>query len=285
MKSYYHVSSHGLEKNDIFKNREDFIAGMNDVAICLIGCPISILAFCLMSNHFHFILYGTYEECRIFVQEYKRKCAMRMRRSAGEVKGLKGVQVQIDEIDSMEYLRNAIAYVLRNPLAAGIFLMPYHYPWSSASLYFSNHAVMGGELLCAMSERKRNRILKSCLSVPDNYRIDAQGVILPGCYVDVQAVERIFGHPSRLMHFLARKIESDIELHMGIADKVIMTDQDILTQLPVLIREHFSKDCLEQLSVEQRIKLCPLLKRNFGAGAKQIARLTRLGVDVVAKLV
>ena len=99
------MSSHGLEKNDIFKNREDFIAGMNDVAICLIGCPISILAFCLMSNHFHFILYGTYEECRIFVQEYKRKCAMRMRRSAGEVKGLKGVQVQIDEIDSMEYLK------------------------------------------------------------------------------------------------------------------------------------------------------------------------------------
>lgn len=24
-KGYYHVSSHGLEKNDIFKSREDFI--------------------------------------------------------------------------------------------------------------------------------------------------------------------------------------------------------------------------------------------------------------------
>ena len=40
--------------------------------------------------------------------------------------------------------------------------------------------------------------------------LDAQGMILPACYVDVQAVERIFGHPSRLMHLLARKIESDI---------------------------------------------------------------------------
>ena len=28
MKGYYHVSSHGLERNDIFKSREDFIAGM-----------------------------------------------------------------------------------------------------------------------------------------------------------------------------------------------------------------------------------------------------------------
>ena len=88
MKGYYHVSSHGLEKNDIFKSREDFIAGMNDIAICILGFDIQILCFCLMSNHFHFLLYGTSEECRRFADEYKRRCAMGMRLRSGEVQGL-----------------------------------------------------------------------------------------------------------------------------------------------------------------------------------------------------
>ena len=58
MKGYYHVSSHGLERNDIFKSREDFIQGMNDVAICVLGYDVLILCFCLMSNHFHFCSTG-----------------------------------------------------------------------------------------------------------------------------------------------------------------------------------------------------------------------------------
>lgn len=66
MKGYYHISSHGLEKNVIFKKKEDFIAGMNDIAICVLGFDVIILCFCLMSNHFHFVLYGTLPECRRF---------------------------------------------------------------------------------------------------------------------------------------------------------------------------------------------------------------------------
>ena len=45
MKGYYHISSHGLEKNDIFKKKEDFVAGMNDIAICVLGFDVIILCF------------------------------------------------------------------------------------------------------------------------------------------------------------------------------------------------------------------------------------------------
>ena len=284
-KGYYHVCSHGLEKNDIFKTHEEFVQGMNDVAICVLGFDVIILAFCLMSNHFHFVLYGTLEDCVLFANEYKRKCALRMRLKTGEVKGLKGVEIQVNEIDSKEYLENVIAYVLRNPLAAGINIMPYYYRWSSAVLYFNKTEEQVDEKLNEMSERKRQRILKSCLSVSDNYVVDGHGMILPVCYVDYAEVERIFGHPSRLMMQIARKIETDVEIRMGVADQVVMTDQEILTQMKILLRSEFGKESIEQLSMEQRIKLCRLLKRNFRAGVKQIARLTRIGVDVVSKVV
>ena len=284
MKGYYHVSSHGLEKNDIFKSKQDFISGMNDIAICILGFDVSILCFCLMSNHFHFLLYGTQEECRKFSEEYKRRCAMRMR-LAGEVQGLKDVQVRLDFIDDQLYLENVIAYILRNPIAAGIWMMPYHYRWSSISLYFRGDDSPKGTRIGDLSNRQRFRILKSRLELPGDYVMDDQGMILPSCYVDSASVEKIFGHPARLMMALARKIENDVELKFGVANDVTMTDQEILTQMKDLIKKEFGKDSISQLSAEQRISLCLMLKRNFRAGVTQIARLTRIDPAVVAKIV
>lgn len=285
-KGYYHVSSHGLESNDIFKSRRDFVQGMNDIALSVLGFDVCILAFCLMSNHFHFVLYGTLEECRKFALEYKRRCGIRMRITCGEVKGMKDVEMSINFIGSQEYLENVIAYVLRNPIAAGIMIVPYHYMWSSAFLYFGAPIHQGGERLNDMSERKRFSILKSRTStLPDNYLVDESGMILPSCYVDVQAVERIFRHPARFMVSLARKVENDVEVMMGLAESVSMTDQELLTQMNVLVKLEFCKDSIFQLTMEERMKLCLLLKRNFRAGVKQIARVTRLSSDVVAKIV
>ena len=278
------MSSHGLEKNDIFKRREDFIAGVNDLAICVLGFDVSILCFCLMSNHFHFLLYGTERECMMFSQEYKRRCAMRMR-AAGDVQAMRNVEIHVDRVDGQEYLENVIAYILRNPIAAGIFMMPYHYPWSSVSLYFNGGMVSEGVRLNDMSERKRFRVLKSRVAVPDTYMVDENGMILPSCYMSAEFVEKVFRHPARLMAALARKIEVDVELRLGIADNVGMTDQEILTQMNELIKTEFGKESISQLSMEQRLRLCCLMKRNFRAGVKQISRIARLDPDVVAKIV
>lgn len=284
-KGYFHVSSHGLETNDIFKSREDFVQGMNDIALCVLGYDVCILAFCLMSNHFHFVLYGELEECRRFAEEYKRRCGMRLRLGSGEVKGLKYVRVQIDMIDSREYLENAIAYVLRNPLAAGVFMMPYHYEWSSISLYFSGACQPVGIKLNDLSVRKRLSILRSHQATPDTYMVDDNGMILPQCYVNVKMVENIFRHPARLMMAVARKIEKDVEVRLGIAENISITDQELLTQMNELIRLEFGCSSLYQLPMQDRLKLCTLLKRNFRAGVKQIARVIRLSPEIVDKVV
>ena len=284
-KGYFHVSSQGLARNDIFKSKENFIQGMNDVALCVLGYDVAILAFCLMSNHFHFVLYGLAEECGRFAEEYKRRCGMRMRQFTGEVKGLKEVRLQIDAIDSIEYLENAIAYVLRNAMMAGVRVMPYNYRWSSASLYFRDEKSPIGEKLNDMSERKRFRVLRSRLSVPDTYMVDENGMICPSCYVRVDMVEKVFRYPSRLLAILGRKVENDVELSFGIAQQITMTDQELLTQVNELVRLEFCKSSIYQLTIDERVKLCLSLKRNFGAGVKQIARVTRLSPDIVEKVV
>lgn len=258
---------------------------MNDIAVCVLGFDVTVIAFCLMSNHFHFVLYGTRTECERFAEEYKRRCAIRMHNGAGDFHAMKEVEVQVFHVASQEYLENVIAYVLRNPIAAGICMMPYHYAWSSMGLYFDGDRQCRGTFLSEMSERKRFRTLKSRMSVPDHYMVDEAGMILPSCYVDVDAVEKIFRHPARLMAAVARKVEAEVEIAFGISDTVNMSYDDIKAQMPDLIKREFGKDSLAQLSMDQRIKLCLLLKRNFRAGVKQIARLTRLDPGVVSKVI
>ena len=85
---YYHISSKALERNNIFHTREDFVTAMNDVAMCSLRFDVRILCFCLMSNHFHFILEGSHEECYAFMAEFKRICSMRMRRGNGDINAL-----------------------------------------------------------------------------------------------------------------------------------------------------------------------------------------------------
>jgi homoaconitase/3-isopropylmalate dehydratase large subunit len=69
------------------------------------------------------------------------------------------------------------------------------------------------------------------------------------------------------------------------ADNVSLTDQEIATQMKELIYKEFQKESLSQLSMEQRLTLCSLLKKNFRAGAKQIARISHLPLHIVEQIV
>lgn len=284
-KKYYHVNSDGMEKEIVFSAVEDFVTGVNDAAVCSLGFEVTILCYCLMSNHFHFVLYGSYEECSQFCSEYKRRCAIRMRQNGGKVKALQNMKMHISAIDDEEYLLNAVAYVLRNPIAARIMAMPHHYPWSSANAYFRWGGVKSGEPVNQLTERKRFRILKSKIDVPDSFRIDAKGMILPECFVDYSHVEKVFGHPSRLLVLLAKRLEADVELRLGIVNQMTVTDAELQTRLLELIQVKYQVASISQLTREQKIRLCSDMRRNFGASAKQIARILRIDIAVVEKVI
>ena len=68
---YYHVYTKGLDSDIIFRDDEDYIAGMNIVAITHFKGSVKILAFVLMSNHFHFVIYGNRVSVIQFINIYK----------------------------------------------------------------------------------------------------------------------------------------------------------------------------------------------------------------------
>ena len=279
------MSSKALEKNDIFQSREDFVMAMNDIALCLLRYDVLILCFCLMNNHFHFVLKGTYQECYAFMNEFKRICAIRMRDRNGEVSGLRDVELHFDLLDTQEYLENAIAYVLRNPLAARIIMMPYFYEWSSILAYFRGRTELSGVRLDTLSIRKRREILRTRHDVvSENYLLTEQGYVNPACYIAAEEVERIFKHPSRLMMALAKKVENEFEIATGAANQIVMVDSELKTHVLELIRTEYGVNALSQLSADDRLRLCLKIRRNFGASVKQIARVLRLSQALVASV-
>ncbi|MEA2005766.1 MAG: transposase [Acidobacteriota bacterium] len=53
---FYHVLNRGNSKQEVFHKKQDFIAFINLIKKAKEKHPISILAYCLMPNHFHFVV-------------------------------------------------------------------------------------------------------------------------------------------------------------------------------------------------------------------------------------
>jgi REP element-mobilizing transposase RayT len=285
-REFYHVCSEGLERRMIFRNREEFVFGMNQVAILCQKYMVTVLCFCLMGNHFHFILSGPFQECLRFGNEYKRMCAMLMRRNQGIEQAMKDVEVQIKRIADRSYLEYAIAYVLRNPMVAGFRLMPHQYPWGSGDMYFRNDYVPAGRKVDSFREKELRKMgIYNIKSIPESYLIDSNGMISPLCYVDYKTVEDLFGHPARLTGLLSARKEAEFEVFLGIADKYNPDMEELKDSVRELIQIEFGVKAVSQLSLEQKMRLCGMMRRNFHASKKQIALITRLNLETISRLV
>lgn len=131
----HHVTQRGVRSMDIFCDDEDrhqylqFIkeeAGRND---------IDVLAWCLMTNHVHFIAVPHTEAslARGFGEAHKRYTRMKNFRDDARgylFQGRFGSCV-LDE----RHLLAAVRYVENNPVAAGMIRYAWDYKWSSAAYH------------------------------------------------------------------------------------------------------------------------------------------------------
>lgn len=75
-KHYWHICTDGLAREIIFKDVKDYIFGMNGVPALSLFYGVTVLAFCLMSNHVHFVVRGFEKGCRTFITAYKKRLSL-----------------------------------------------------------------------------------------------------------------------------------------------------------------------------------------------------------------
>ena len=210
-KSIWLVTTDHLEDGLWFREESDFKVGMNYVAVLAASMPaLAILAFILMSNHVHFIFFGTREDVDAFIDEFKRRYSQYYRKKYGIAKFLKENGVKTDRIPfGNEEPEKAIAYIQMNSVAANICSHPTQYPWGTGNLFF-NATRPKGVRVDSLSERARMKLLHSKVSVSGHWLVGEDGYILPSSYVDIALVEKYFRTPKRMDYFLRNSSDSSV---------------------------------------------------------------------------
>ena len=127
-----HIMHRGNNRQDVFKQDNDYQRFLEDLAIALTNNDCSLHAYVLMTNHFHLLLSPPSETAlscfmqamgrryvRYFNKEYKRSGTLWEGRYRSSL------------IDSERYLLTCYRYIEENPVRAGMVASPEQYTWSS----------------------------------------------------------------------------------------------------------------------------------------------------------
>jgi REP element-mobilizing transposase RayT len=101
-------------------------------------CKVSIIAYCIMDNHYHLIIQNSSGKMSDFFRRVNSEYAHYYRKKYGGRGYVFQDRYKSNIIQDDSYLLVAIAYVLNNPVRAKIRENFLDYKWSSGSLYFSN---------------------------------------------------------------------------------------------------------------------------------------------------
>jgi putative transposase len=165
---YYHIYNRGNAKDVIFRDRDDYqffllrlqqalgkAVSKRNWSEPLPPDAFSIVAYCLMPNHFHFLIRQNMEYptsklmvkvCTSYVKYFNNKY--------GRVGHLFQDQFKQKNVAENGYLLWLSAYIHRNPVSAGLAHRPEDWQWSSVREYLpgshgglTEHAVVTDQLL------------------------------------------------------------------------------------------------------------------------------------------
>ena len=275
---YFHCASKGFDHCILFADEREFIAGMNRIALCRARITdVIVLAFCLMDNHVHFILYGTREACLKWLALYHKLTMMWQRHHRDGNPVDEDWEYDAWQIYDEEDLKQKTAYVFRNPTVARMGFVPGGYRWSSAGLVFSDAAssLETGRRVGTLSSYESRKLFETRIDLPEDWTLLPNGLIWPGNYTEIYRVERVFGHPWNYLFYLNQNVEAEINQQMS-KDKLSLPDQDIVMIAREESKNLFGPRPLTSLDIESRLLLSKIVKKKTGASLKQLARIVHL---------
>lgn len=274
--AFFLVSTDHLEDRVWFRDEEDFIAGMNYVAVVSYSLNMSVLSFILMSNHVHFFLECSREEAKTIIDLYKTQYGGYFCRKYKVKEYFQGNGVEIKEIEwAPESLEQVSAYVQMNPVAANICLSSEMYSWGSGSCFF-NSDNRKTRRLKDLSRREQIRLLHSNATLNQNYEVSEEGYILPRSYVKVKFMESVFQTPKRMRYFLNNSSKAKTLREKRLSETLSFSDQTLILAVKDICRSMFDRSDKCVLDKEQIKTVARQLNRIFRADAHQISRVLGL---------
>lgn len=282
---FFHLHTKPLETGVIFENDIDRAVALVYVAIAAKTIGVEIMAYALMSNHFHFILRGSEEMCRAFFDLVRTRLSLYFSRH-GRPKVLKAVETpDPTPITSLKQLQDEIAYVIRNPYVVRVDVNPLAYFWCSGFLYFNPLLdLIHTRPTAGLTVREKRECLQSRnLEIPDGLTW-VDGCVFPGSFVNYRLAESMFKDAQQFTFKVFRNVESQVETALRLGERPAVNDDEMLSVSLRLCRDDYGVKGPSHLTEEQKYDLARKLKFDYYASNGQVARFTTLSPATVNAL-
>ena len=256
----------------LFHTPEEFVFGMNTIALCALLYPVRIVRFELMGNHIHIVLEGTGAAClKVFFYIRKRL----------------GVDLdfQLIPITDKSQLMNTLLYVDRNPYETDLNVLPGGYPWGTGGLGFQLQPP-GGVRADTLSKAYLRRILRSDVEIPGDFRVDTElGMILPASYVDTAFFEQVFGTASFYLTRFVKSLEAFLHLADQAREELPVTPAEVDSLIEDQLRENYGGNRFRYLRAWEKEKLVQTLANQYRIPPATLAERLDLPVYLVGQMI
>lgn len=131
----WHVFARGIRRLLLFRQDADYAAFLSFLAFGLKNSGCELWSYCLMSNHYHLVLYGSsgqlstcmHQVNRLYANYHNEKYRLGGHVFDGPYKAFRAPTFRL--------LLWKVAYVFLNPVKAGLCARPEDYPWSGYRSY------------------------------------------------------------------------------------------------------------------------------------------------------
>ena len=274
---YWHIATPGISTELLFTNNEEYCFGMSLMAESITVTGLNTFSFSVMSNHLHNLSEARHKQrCIDFLDHY----ATRLRRYAakrGRALDLKDFVCDPVLVQTLQSLRNNIAYIDRNGYVVYSAHTPYSYPWGTGYLYFGfSPELIPSTPFSSLTIREKREVLHSNnLLLPASLTV-RNGFIAPESYVDWRTGRMFFRDAHQYFNLLSKNREAYAEFAARYGDRIVLTDEEMFSAAFSIASTDYHVGRLTDMSEEQKKVVARKMHFDYNAGTAQINRILKL---------
>ena len=272
---FYHLCSKPLENALLFYGVEDKKAALAYLAITNGELNARLLAYSLMSNHFHLLLNCT--NPGLYYSLFVEKLEIYLSRH-----GHPGIKLPneptIVPVKTLRQFRDTLAYIIRNEYVVNQNVNPLSSLWCSGYLYFNEvifslSAEMKKVSAKDLGPNAQRKITKSRdMKLPSSATI-WKDFVLPSSFVDYKLAESLFEDARLFTTSVFKNVEAQVETAISVGETPITPDEELSGIVFSFCKRTWNKKPGD-LARPELIELMRHLKLTYYSSNAQITRLT-----------
>ena len=276
-----HLYTKPIEDDVFFKEEQERAVAMNFLAIAVKRNDCRLLAFSIMSNHFHFVLEGRQASISAFFNDFKQHLD-RYFKARGRGHLAANLEAGQTHIDNVKQFRTTLSYVIRNAFVVRPDVHVFADPWSSGHLYFNPFLRKEGIPIGSLSVRQLRKFTSSRLmsDLPADIYVK-DGMAQAWSFVDYERAMSFYENARQFVFSVVRNVEAQVETAISCGERPQFADEDLIPVVYSLCRDQFKSEGPAVLDKANKQQLAILLKNKYYCSNGQIARVAKMTLSEV----